>query len=205
MVSIEIDLDGESKLYEFPTSWSEITVNIYKKIHELPKPEDENNLMYLFDIINTLSGIDKTILYQMNIEQFQLISEQLKFIYTPVEVISVDNVEIDGEIYYLHTDYDRYTAGEIITIETLLKQTNHDYIKCMTDLLCIFLRKKKDDKIELFTTDLFKRKEIFEKLNISQVNNVFSFFLTGGSSLETTTKDSTNNQSAKTIVSSKND
>lgn len=205
MISIEINVDGENKLYKFPTSWDDITIDIYQKIHELPKPEDENNLMYLFDIVNVLSGIDKTILYQMNIEQFQLIAEQLKFVYTPVEVVSVDSIEVDGETYYLHTDFDKYNAGEIITIDTLMKQTNYDYIKCMTDLLCVFLRKKNDDKIELFTTDLFKRKEMFGKLKISEVNNVFSFFLTGGSLLETTIKDSTNNQSAKTTASSNDD
>lgn len=203
MISIEIDLDGTSNVYEFPTSWKEITIDIYKKIHELPQPEDENNLMYLFDIINTLSGIDKTILYQMNIEQFQTIAEQLKFVYTPVEVVSVDYVEINGEKYYLYTDFNKYNAGEIITVDTLLKQSNYDYIKCMTDLLCVFLRKKIDDKIEPFTTDLFKRKELYGKLNISDVNNVFSFFLTGDALSQTTTKDSISNKSPKKTASSK--
>ena len=205
MVSIEINLDGEEKQYQFPTTWREITIDIYQKIHQLEKPEDENNLMYLFDLITVLSGIDKTILYQMDINQFQLIAEQLKFVYTPVEVVSVDYVEIEGEKYYLYKDYDKYNAGEIISIDTILRQTNYDYIKCMTDLLCVFLRKKVEGKIEPFTTDLFNRKDLFKNLNISEVNNVLSFFLSGNDLLPTTIKDSTNDKPHKTTVSLEKD
>ena len=137
----------------------------------------------------------------MNMEQFKEISNQLGFIYTSVEAVKVDYVEIEGEKYYLNMDYDKYNAGEVISIDTILRQGNYDYINTIEEILCIFLRKKINDKIEPFTTDLFIRKELFKKLNISEVNNVFSFFLSGGNSSGKTTKDYTKKKFPKKKVS----
>lgn len=196
MISVEITIDDEVRQYEFPNSWSEITIDKYKKLHSIPKSE-ENNLMYSFDLLNAISGIEKDILYLMDIEDFKSLIDQLKFIYTPIESSQVDYVELNGDKYYLHTDYSKYTAGEIISIDTILKKHDHNYVLCIDELLCIFLRKKIDDKIEKFTTDLFKRRELFSTISISDVNNVFVFFLTGNNSSINNTKDSLQKPSKK--------
>jgi len=203
MISIDIEINGENKLYEFPTSWDEINISTYKKLHQLDKPESENDLLYLFEIINVLSNIDKEILYQMDINQFQELSKQLSFIYDEVKNNQVDYVEVDGEKYYLYTDFNKYNAGEIISIDTILKRNNYDYISCMSELCCIFLRKKIDDKIEPFNTELLGRKNTFDNLKVSDVNNVFSFFLFGGDLPKNNTKDSTKAKNPKKKVSSR--
>ncbi len=187
MISVEITIDDQTKQYEFPNSWNEITIDKYKKLYSIPQAED-NNLMYSFDLLNAISGIEKDILYLMAIEDFKSLIDQLKFIYTPVESTQVEYVEVNGEKYYLHTDYSKYTAGEIISIDTILKKYNQNYVLCIDELLCIFLRKKVDDKIEKFTTDLFKRRELFSTIPISDVNNVFVFFLTGNNLSTNNTK-----------------
>lgn len=196
MISVEITIDDEVRQYEFPNSWSEITIDKYRKLYSIPQSED-NNLLYSFDLLNAISGIEKDILYLMDIEDFKSLMDQLKFIYTPIESTQVDYVELNGDKYYLHTDYSKYTAGEIISIDTILKKHNHNYVLCIDELLCIFLRKKVDDKIEKFTTDLFKRRELFSTISISDVNNVFVFFLTGNNSSINNTKDSLQKPSKK--------
>lgn len=191
MINIEIEIDGVSTMYNFPSSWDEINISTYKKLHQLEKPTEETNLLYLFELIGAVSDIDKSILYQMDINQFQQIANNLSFIYGEVKNKSVDYVEVDGEQYYLHTDFNKYNAGEIISIDTILKRNNYDYISCMSELCCIFLRKKIDGKIEPFTTDLFHRKTMFDNLKVSEVNNIFSFFLSGGDLPKNNTKDYT--------------
>jgi hypothetical protein len=50
----------------------------------------------------------------------------------------------------------------------------------MAKLLCIFLRKKKENgKLESFKNSFMEREELFENVMISDVNNLFLFFLDG--------------------------
>jgi hypothetical protein len=51
----------------------------------------------------------------------------------------------------------------------------------MDKLLCVFLRKKKENgKFETFTPEMMERVNVFNRAPISKVYNVFSFFLDGG-------------------------
>jgi hypothetical protein len=202
MIKVEIEIDNELTTYSFPTSWDDITISQYQRLYEIPKRES-NDLFYYFDVLHALSNIEHKVLQQMSFSDFKQLTEQLQFIYTPVENKKLTAIDLEGDMYYIHTDFNKYTAGEIITIDTILRQYNHEYIKCMTDLLCVFLRKKDNDKVEIFTTDLLNRKELFSKIKIGDINNVFGFFLSGKNSLETNIKDSINENSPKKIVSLK--
>ena len=54
----------------------------------------------------------------------------------------------------------------------------------MDKLLCIFLRKKKENgNLEAFKSEFMERRWGFRDIKISKVFNVFNFFLNGGSSL----------------------
>lgn len=202
MIKVEIEIDGELTTYSFPTSWDDITISQYQRLYEIPK-RDDNNLFYFFDVLHALSNIEHSILQQMSFSDFRQLTEQLQFIYTPVVDKKLTAIELEGDVYYIHTDFNKYTAGEIITIDTILRQYNNDYVKCMTDLLCVFLRKKVNDKIEIFTTDLLNRKGLFSTIKIADINSVFGFFLSGKSSLENNIKDSINEKSPKKKVSLK--
>lgn len=202
MIKVEIEIDGELTTYSFPTSWDDITISQYQRLYEIPKRED-NNLFYYFDVLHALSNIEHSVLQQMSFSDFRQLTEQLQFIYTPVVDKKLTGIELEGDVYYIHTDFNKYTAGEIITIDTILRQYNNDYVKCMTDLLCVFLRKKVNDKVEIFTTDLLNRKGLFSTIKIGDINSVFGFFLSGKNSLENNIKDSINETSPKKKVSLK--
>jgi hypothetical protein len=63
----------------------------------------------------------------------------------------------------------------------------------MAQLLCIFLRKKKENgKLEKYKTSFMGRQEIFKKIKIDEINHVFNFFLTGRASSANNTADSSN-------------
>ena len=68
---------------------------------------------------------------------------------------------IGEDEYFLQVDFNKFTTGEIITIEMILKKADNNIYQVMSELLCVFLRKKNGDKFEKFKTKMLERKEIF--------------------------------------------
>lgn len=197
MVEVNIEIDDVTKTYNIPTSWDEVSVRQFTQLYRF-KNENSNELLGAVNLISAISDIDTSILLQMDIDDFKKLTTQVEFITTEVPKVSVDYLEIGEDKYYLYTDFNKLTTGEVITLETILESSNFDVHKVMSDLLCLFLRKKDGDKFEKFTTDMLKRKEMFLELPVSQVYHVFGFFLNGGNSSPNNTKDSTRNNDQST-------
>jgi hypothetical protein len=84
--------------------------------------------------------------------------------------------------------------GEIISIETLLTQSNNNLFLVMDKLLCVFLRKKNSKgNLESFKGEFLDRAPTFSKLPVSKVFNIFNFFLDGGFILQNNTNQSSKN------------
>lgn len=192
MVEVNIEIDDVTKTYNIPTSWDEVSVRQFTQLYRF-KNENSNELLGAVNLISAISDIDTSLLLQMDIDDFKLLTTQVEFVTTEVPKVNVDYLEIGEDKYYLYTDFNKLTTGEVITLETILESSNFDVHKVMSDLLCLFLRKKDGDKFEKFTTDMLKRKEMFLELPVSQVYHVFGFFLNGGNSSKNNTKDSTRN------------
>lgn len=190
MVEVNIEIDDLTKTYKIPTSWDEVSVRQFAQLYK-NKNENSNELLGAVNLISAISDIDTSILLQMDIDDFKLLTTQVEFITTEVPKVEVDYLEVGEDKYYLYTDFNKLTTGEVITLETILESSNFDVHKVMSDLLCLFLRKKDENgKFEKFTTDMLKRKEIFLELPVSQVYHVFGFFLAGGRSSQNNMKDS---------------
>lgn len=197
MVEVNIEIDDVTKTYNIPTSWDEVSVRQFTQLYRF-KNENSNELLGAVNLISAISDIDTSILLQMDIDDFKKLTTQVEFVTTEVPKVNVDYLEIGEDKYYLYTDFNKLTTGEVITLETILESSNFDVHKVMSDLLCLFLRKKDGDKFEKFTTDMLKRKEMFLELPVSQVYHVFGFFLNGGNSSPNNTKDSTRNNDQST-------
>jgi hypothetical protein len=180
MITLNIELDDdEVKTFNFPTSWDEITVEQFSRLFENPTTTT-NELENTIKIISSLSDVPEEILYAMDIQDFKSLSSNLGFIGQEVTTNKVDYVEINDEKYYLYKDFDKFTTGEIITIELIMESTQGNIYKVMSKLLCLFLRKKKPNgKFEKFTTDMLEREELFKKVKISHIHHIFNFFSTG--------------------------
>lgn len=193
MIEINIDVEGTNKTYNLPESWEEVNVRQFTELYRVKNPNN-NELLGAVNLISALSSIEQGVLLQMDIDDFKNLASKITFITTEVTKEDVDYVEIGDDKYYLYTDFNKLTTGEVITVETMLESAEYDVHKIISDLLCIFLRKKdQNDKFEKFTTDMLKRKEIFLDLPITKIYHVFSFFLTGGLTSANNTKDSTKN------------
>jgi hypothetical protein len=179
MIEINIELDDEVKQYQFPTSWSEVTIDQFGKLYSIDK-EIHKGAFYTFELLHQLTGIDREVIEQIDYDSFTELVKNLAFVYQPIEEKKNQSVIVDGEEYFLYTEFNKYTAGEIISIETILQSSNNDIMKVMPQLLCIFLRKKKENgNLEKYKTTFMQRTEKFKTIKVDEINHIFSFFLTG--------------------------
>ena len=194
MISVNIELEEGIKSYDFPTSWEEVTVEQFVKLFADHTPTD-NELMASVKVMSILSGIEEEIIMAMDVEDFKNLAVQLTFISEEMPNEEVDYIEVEGEKYYLYKDFSKMTTGEIITIELLMEKNEGNIYRVMPQLLCLFLRKKKEDgKFEKFNTDMMDRADKFKKVNISKIHQVFNFFLTGETIFSPNIQDFIQNQ-----------
>lgn len=189
MIEVKIETEDKQHVYQFPENWNEVKViqfiNLYRK-----QNTTNNELMSAVSLISALSDIPEELLLQMDINDFKNLSTKIAFIKDNVEREMVEFIELNGEKYYLYQEFNKLTTGEVITIETILESSEYDIHKVMGDLLCLFLRKKDENgRYEKFSTEFFKRKEMFLQIPIPQIYHIFGFFLNGVSSSESNTKD----------------
>jgi hypothetical protein len=188
MIEINVELDDRTDTYNFPTEWSEVTIEQFGRLYTINK-EIHSGMFYTFEVLHQLTGIDREIIEQIDYESFSEIVEKLKFIYEPLPVRDNLSIVVDGEEYFLYTEFNKYTAGEIISIETILQSANKEIYKVMAELLCIFLRKKKDNgKLEKYKTSFMERRDKFRNIKIDEINHLFTFFLTGSDSSANNTR-----------------
>jgi hypothetical protein len=191
MIEVKINMDGYETIYNFPESWDEVTVKQFAELYKTKNPNN-NDLLGAVNIISALAGIEQAVLLQMDIDDFKELSNKLTFITKEIPKTEVDYLELDGDKYYLYTEFNKYTTGEVITIETLMEGAQNDVNKIMADLLCLFLRKKDEDgKFEKFTTDMLRRKELFLGVPISNIYHIFLFFSLGKNTSTNNMKGST--------------
>jgi hypothetical protein len=189
MIELKLEIDDEIKEFTLPDNWDEVTIGDFIKLFSFER-EGLNSVELSVKIINVLTDIDEDLIMMMNVSDFERLAEVFSFTAKDLKPTNVSSIELEGETYYLKNDFSKLTMGEIISIETLLQSADGNLFKVMDKLLCIFLRKKKENgKLEAFKGEFMDRTELFRNAPITKVYNVFSFFLTGGTTLEDNTKD----------------
>ena len=179
MITVNIELEEGTKAYDFPTSWDEVTVEQFINIYKI-NFENTNELMGVVKLLSAISGIEEETLMMIDIDDFKKLSTELSFFNKEMDDDVVEFIEINGEQYFLYKEFNKLTTGEIITIELLLEKAEQDLNSIIPDLLCLFLRKKKDDgTFEKFNTDMMNRRGLFLNIPINKIYHIFNFFLPG--------------------------
>ena len=179
MKKLEVEVDGELKNFTIPEKWSEVSVWQTMQLYSL-ESEEHNSIEKIVKIVNILTGVDEEMLYQMTQDQFMELTNTINFTNDEIKGELKDCIKIGAEEYYIKKDFDKLTLGEIISIDTIMQNNNNNLSKSMTELLCIFLRKKNaNGKLESFKSDFMEREETFRDIPITDINNLFLFFLDG--------------------------
>lgn len=197
MVKLNLEVEGEMKEFNIPSDWNDVTVGQYIKIHEVDR-ELLTEIEASVEIMSALTNIDEDTLFMMNPDDFKLLAEQLAFLNKEVEPNELTSITIDGDEYFVKDNFDKLSMGEIVSIELLIEQSNGKLIRKFPELLCIFLRKKKENgKLEGFRKSFMERAERFKQIKIADVNNLFLFFSNGENSSINNMKDYLENQEPK--------
>jgi hypothetical protein len=200
MIEVNINMEGYETTYNVPESWDEVNVRQFMELYANKNPNN-NDLLGAVNIISSLAGIEQEVLLQMDIDDFKELSTKLTFITKDIPKVDVEYLELNGDKYYLYTEFNKLTTGEVITIETLLESADGDVNKVMADLLCLFLRKKDGEgKYEKFSTEMLRRKEMFLEVPIAQIYHIFIFFSLGKNTSTNNMKVSTKNNDQSTTL-----
>lgn len=198
MIDLRLNIDGEDYNFELPESWEDIKVKDFSKIIGVQEKDNLNGLERIIEIINVISGIPVDLIMMIPITEFNKITEKLAFVNEDIKAQMKDSIIVNGEEYFLKKDFDNLTMGEIITIEMLVEETGGNIFKALDKLLCVFLRKKRDNgKLEMFKTDMLERSDIFKDISITEIYQLMIFFSTGRVSLENSTVDSSEKKERK--------
>lgn len=192
MIKVNFEIDDEVKEFSVPESWSEVTVAQFMEIVKIQESMEELNILQkTIRMVVILTGIPEDYVEMIPIEQFYKIKDILEYTNAEVDTTPCESITLEGETYFIKNEFNQLTMGETITIETLMEGSKN-VIEVFDKLLCVFLRKKKENgKLEAFkSTFIEERKEIFGKAPISEMYSVLVFFSGGGSSLEANTPSS---------------
>ena len=83
MVEVNIEIDDVTKTYNIPTSWDEVSVRQFTQLYRF-KNENSNELLGAVNLISAISDIDTSLLLQMDIDDFKLLTTQVEFVTTEV-------------------------------------------------------------------------------------------------------------------------
>lgn len=177
MIQLNLTLDGVESTYNIPTGWEDISLAKFSEMFATDV-SDLHKIEQSVKHISILSGIPEDTLYEFSPLDFNTVATYFKFMYEPVPNNNSESIIIDGEEYFLKTDFKTLSFGEQTSIEIILEANNGDVMKCMDKLLCIFLRKKNEaGELEKFSNSFMKRVDKFKSIPIASVYSIFTFFL----------------------------
>jgi hypothetical protein len=195
MITLNLEIDGEARTFDLPESWNEVSVDTFSKIWGIDR-EAFTPIELTVESVSLMTGIDSDSLMMMTPVEFNKVAEIIEFTNKDVEGTNVDSITVDGEEYFLYKDFNKLTMGEVISLEILMEKADGKLMTVMPDMLCLFLRKKKENgKLESFKKSFMERAESFKKVSIADVNDIFLFFSNGGDSSISNMKESLENQS----------
>ena len=156
-----------------PKSWDEIALKKYQEIERYYDGKDDENFNVI-DVLDILIDKDRDFIMSLPTEFLEKIMEHLVFLQKSPEYGEPTNkITIDGEEYKINFQ-NQLKTGEFIAAETLLKSDKHNY----SALLAILCRKEGEIYDSKFENEVLEdRIALFEKLPITNVMPLVSFFL----------------------------
>ena len=155
-----------------PTSWDDITLKTYQEIERYYEDKDKD-----FDLREVIHIITNHTIDEVNalpVEFLDNIMEKMAFLQeSPSNEKPTNSVEIDGEVYTVHTE-NKLKVGEYIAADTAMKGDKHNYAALMA-ILC-----RKDGEIydSKFENEVLEdRIKMWEKQPVTKILPVVGFFL----------------------------
>ncbi len=189
MIDLNLTIDEETTKYKLPESWSEVTVGQWSEVIKANSNTGATVFERIVVLLGVLVNIEPEKAWGIDIADFDQIDKAFKFLSKPPGLKKVTSIKVGGDRYYVKQDYNKHTLGEIASLTMIEKDSGGDIEKAIPEMLCVFLRKKKENgKLESFKVEHMERAEIFRSVKVADANRLFLFFLNGKSKSATTTK-----------------
>lgn len=155
-----------------PTSWNDVTLKMYQEIERYYEDKDKD-----FDIREVLHIMTNHTVDEVNslpVEFLDSIMEKMAFLQeSPSNEKPTNSVEIDGEVYTVHTE-NKLKVGEYIAADTAMKGDKHNYAA----FLAILCRKDGEIYDSKFENEVLEdRIKMWEKQPVTKILPVVGFFL----------------------------
>jgi len=155
-----------------PTSWNDVTLKMYQEIERYY--EDKVKDFDLREVIHIITNHTIDEVNALPVEFLDSIMEKMAFLQeSPSNEKPTNSVEIDGEVYTVHTE-NKLKVGEYIAADTAMKGDKHNYAAFMA-ILC-----RKDGEIydSKFENEVLEdRIKMWEKQPVTKILPVVGFFL----------------------------
>ena len=175
MIELNLKVNGVKDKYEICNDWSEATVEQFMKFSAIDF-KAKTEIETLVDVISAFSSISPDELLLIPAKKFMKIIDAMEFTKSKLPEVEKDSIIINDEEYFLKKDFKDLNTGEMISINMIIEQGDDNLNRVIDKLLCIFLRKKVDGEIEVFTNDMMSRCDMFKKVKITEVHEMFIFF-----------------------------
>jgi len=184
MKNLRLEIDDEVMDVNIPENFSEITVDKFSKLY-LSFNQDDHELTKSIKMVAMFLDLPIDTVKLFPEKKFLEICEILSFISkTEITTPPKDSIVINGQEFWTKKDFNNITVGEKYSIQILLEQHDNNLYACMAKVLCIFLRKRKENgKLEAFKNEHMDRAGMFGQISIEDVYLLFSFFLPGKTEL----------------------
>lgn len=169
------------KEIKIPENWNDVSVGMWEKIAGINR-DNPNHIQIGIDTIVAVTDLTEEDVCLLSPEQYADLLNNLEFLQEEIKGEGVEYIEINGEKYYIKEDFDKLNVGEIMSLEIIQKKYEGNIEKGMSEMLCIFLRKKENGEIETFKNSFMERAELFRnEVSINQIYKLFLFFSNGSS------------------------
>lgn len=217
-----IDVDGVEMVYGLPSNWDEVTVDqaiMLDKI-KMEQPEITEDMPFSTQValkhkaVNKYFGeivkvfhpdFDKEYISMIPYESLTDVIKLFDFIKEEMNGTTPEFITIEGEDYYLKTDFNKLMVNEIINLDIIQSKYGDNFVDSIPEMLCLFLRKKlPNGKLEMFRDSHMDRANMFGKVPVGSVANMFVFFLDGKQTSQKSMKVSSQKQKERNEIDSEN-
>lgn len=180
-----------SKEYNLPESWEEMTLALYVNIAKLEEKKSEYILgeLYLLKVFEALCNTEEGELDDLTLDVVNDLSISLKFLQEQYTWENVRTIDIEGTVYVFPTDLNKLTMGEYISMKTFQENLSSQ-AEAIPYILAIILRPgvkvvDEETKEEKWVQDKFTaanidyRRNLFLKQPVISLMGPVTFFLNG--------------------------
>lgn len=175
-----MNTENKKKEILVPTSWNEVTVDMYQQLSMLNREDYKSDYSYSVDILEILC--DSPYIRYVSLEVFTELSGHISFISESPKPNDEEELVIGDKTYRWVGNLNQLTVGEVISIEQCIDLEQLSYSCSLDVVAAVLLREVKDDgTLKNFDAkDFGLHRELFGKLPVSDIQGKVNFFIAGG-------------------------